>query len=203
MKKENIALIIFLVLVLGIAWCVYYSFTKTQKVAQTNPPVIPTELGKVVTNPPAPEQLGVIDEHLTINNELRDVNFCGKTYKVKQVLIDGVDVVQRVAELATKDLIPASFSQGPYAKEGKPLILGEGKVAKEICENANPNVPSEVITIKWMQKIISKESGLENESWVYPLMVDDNLFYVAVLSGSIYMTDGFSGTPMGPIGKLK
>lgn len=45
-------------------------------------------------------QSGKIDEHLKIDNTLRDVNFCGKMYKVKQVMIDGVDVVQRIAEIA-------------------------------------------------------------------------------------------------------
>ncbi len=40
-----------------------------------------------------------IDEHLTINKELRDVNFCGKVYKMGQVIIDGVDVGQKAAEI--------------------------------------------------------------------------------------------------------
>jgi hypothetical protein len=38
-------------------------------------------------------------EVVTINYELKDVMLCGETYKAKQVMIDGVDVVQRVAEL--------------------------------------------------------------------------------------------------------
>lgn len=48
-------------------------------------------------------QTGKVDEHLTIDNALRDVNFCGNTYKVKQVMIDGIDVVQRIAELTTSN----------------------------------------------------------------------------------------------------
>jgi hypothetical protein len=48
---------------------------------------------------------GKIDEHLTINNERRDVNFCGKTYAAPQVIFDGVDVVQRIAALANKNVI--------------------------------------------------------------------------------------------------
>lgn len=47
-------------------------------------------------------QSGKIDEYLTINNTLRYVNFCDKTYKVKQVFIDEMDVVQRIAEIITE-----------------------------------------------------------------------------------------------------
>jgi hypothetical protein len=72
--------------------------------------VSPEESSTLVENEdmekPIEQLSGKIDEHLTIYNTLREVNFCGEIYKVKQVLIDGVDVVQRVAELATKDLIP-------------------------------------------------------------------------------------------------
>ena len=38
-------------------------------------------------------------EVVTIQYELKEVTLCGETYKAKQVMIDGVDVVQRVAEL--------------------------------------------------------------------------------------------------------
>ena len=70
-----------------------------------------TPLGTPYTPPPKEEsaatttQSGKIDEHLTIDNTLRDVNFCGKISRVKQVVIDGVDVVQRIAELITKSQI--------------------------------------------------------------------------------------------------
>lgn len=60
---------------------------------------------------------GKIDGHLTVDNKLRDVDFCGKIYRVKQVVIDGVDVVQRVAELArdqdtTKNPKIKNFAEG-------------------------------------------------------------------------------------------
>ncbi|HEY4526831.1 MAG TPA: hypothetical protein VJK53_03225 [Candidatus Paceibacterota bacterium] len=46
---------------------------------------------------------GKIDEHLTINNIYREVTFCGHTFKTPQVVIDGVDVIQRLAELANTE----------------------------------------------------------------------------------------------------
>jgi hypothetical protein len=38
-------------------------------------------------------------EIITINYELKDVALCGETYKTKQVIIDGVDVVQRYSAI--------------------------------------------------------------------------------------------------------
>ena len=76
-----------------------------------------TPLGTTYTPPPKEENLvtnvqsGKIDEHLTIDNTLRDVNFCGKVYQVKQVFIDGVDVVQRIADLVRSNDI-SSTSKG-------------------------------------------------------------------------------------------
>ncbi|RJQ34246.1 hypothetical protein C4568_02770 [Candidatus Parcubacteria bacterium] len=46
---------------------------------------------------------GKIDEHLTIDNTYRNVTFCGYTFKSVQVIIDGVDVIQRLAELANTE----------------------------------------------------------------------------------------------------
>lgn len=205
MKKENIALGIFLAFIVGAGIHFYSLQNAPQNVVDINPVVVHRVAQKVsVNNSPATttaELSGKIDEHLTINNELRDVNFCGKTYKVKQVLIDGVDVVQRVAELATKNLIPASFVKGPYAKEGKPLVLGEGKMAKEICGNINLS-PGETIEVKLMEKFNGSQRGLQTEK-VYPVSIDEQLFYATTPSTNLYVDDGFSGTFIGPIGELK
>lgn len=204
MKKENIALGIFLVFIIGAGVYFYALQTVPQNVADANPPVVHRESKKVAeTNPPAtaPELSGVIDEHLTINNELRDVNFCGKTYKVKQVLIDGVDVVQRIAKLTTSDLIPESFIKGPHATEEKPLILGKGEIANQICKNIHA-LSGEIIEIKLKEKFSGSEVGLQTEE-VYPISIDEQLFYTTIPSTNLYIDDGFSGTLIGPIGRLK
>ena len=49
-------------------------------------------------------QSGKIDEHLTIDNTFINVTFCDKVLKSRQIFIDGVDVVQRIAYLATNEL---------------------------------------------------------------------------------------------------
>jgi len=97
MKRQNIVIIV-LVFVILLGGVFVYVFSNKQEIpTTTNPIVVHTT---PTTTPVVEAGIQKIDEHLTINNELRDVNFCGKTYKVKQVLIDGVDVVQRVAEFA-------------------------------------------------------------------------------------------------------
>lgn len=66
-----------------------------------------TPLGTPYTRPPEEKstatttQSGKIDEHLTIDNTSRALIFCGVPYQTKQVFIDGVDVIQRVASLVS------------------------------------------------------------------------------------------------------
>lgn len=129
-NKNYTGIIICIILAIGLGAFWLYS-SKPKPVDNTLPPI--TEQ-KPVDNPvvTATTQSGKIDEHLTINNELRDVNFCGKTYKVKQVMIDGVDVVQRIAEIANK------FNGG-----GEQDILR----AKSICGNIEFGTSSSQIDI--------------------------------------------------------
>ncbi len=71
-----------------------------------------------------------MDEHITIHSTLRDVNFCGKIYKVQQVLIDGLDVVQRVAEMVKNQ----ASSQNLKLKE----------FADSVCKTVPPDPRSEL-----------------------------------------------------------
>lgn len=57
----------------------------------------------VATTSVVSSQSEKIDNYLTIDNTLRDVNFCGKTYRAKQIRIDGIDVVLRIAEIITEN----------------------------------------------------------------------------------------------------
>jgi hypothetical protein len=110
-KYIGISTGVLFILTLGAFWLV------SQRSRAVDTSVSPEGTLPVVENEeekPAEQPSGKIDEHLTIDNTLRDVNFCGQIYKVKQVLIDGVDVVQRVAELA-KELSEESKDQQDLA----------------------------------------------------------------------------------------
>ncbi len=142
-------------------------------------------------NPDAPVnivQSGKIDEHLFVDNTPKDVNFCGKNYKVKQILIDGVDIVQRIAELATNDLIPKN--------------IGAGKVAKSICDNIqNNNASPTDLDVGEVIKITGTDIGQAGD--VYALGISVQRFSVNLQSKDIYTYGGFDGSPVGPIGKIK
>ena len=208
-KNKNytgIIICIILAIALGAFWL--YS-SKPKPVDNALPPI--TEQ-KPADNPVvAPTtQSGKIDEYLTINNELRDVNFCGKTYKVKQVMIDGVDVMQRVAEIATKNLIPENLKIGPHGKnvnEWRTLAWDvypaeKGEVAKGICENsANSNSTNGIIEVGDVTKLDSANFNLgEGSLYTIPGLLE---FGIAYPMGDIYLIGKFDGSLMGPIGTLK
>lgn len=89
MNKKYLLLVILVVItvLLGL-----YTYTKT------------TYNNHTVTN---------IDKHLTTNEKLRDINFCGKTYKMNQILFDGNDVGQKIAEI-----INYNYNNDTFPKPG-------------------------------------------------------------------------------------
>jgi hypothetical protein len=201
-KNKNytrIIICIILAIILGAFW--FYS-SKPKAVDNVLPPI--TEQ-KPADNPVVTDtaQSGKIDEHLTINNELRDVNFCGKTYKVKQVMIDGVDVVQRIAEILTKNLVPETLKIGPYGPkmdEWKTIENKNGEITNGICENIK-NTTTETIEIG-VGKFKSTDIFPEGIGEIYTVSIEES-FRVVYTTGDIYTTDAYSGGFVGPIGKLK
>ncbi len=150
----------------------------TTEVATTAPPYIAPEPDEPVENT---TQTGKIDEHLTIDPTLRDVNFCGNTYKVKQVLIDGVDVVQRIAKLATNK----EFIEGD----------NERSVADYVCLNTITNANTENLDIQ-----VGKSTDRTHQGYVIRAVVG---YVVDIQSGNIYYLDAIGGGPIGPIATLK
>jgi hypothetical protein len=114
MYKKYLLVTLGLVLILGIGLVLLSrTVSSTPNILRTPISSTPatgsnlTPIGTPYTQPPEEKstatttQIGKIDEHLTIDNTFRDVNFCGTTYKVKKIIIDGVDAVQRIADLVT------------------------------------------------------------------------------------------------------
>ena len=92
---------IIILVVVGVAATSWYVLSRNQEVPTQNNIGTTTNVATTSSNPVQSEK---IDEHLTIDNTLREVNFCGTTYRVKQVIIDGVDVVQRIAKIVANDI---------------------------------------------------------------------------------------------------
>jgi hypothetical protein len=203
-NKNYTGIIIFIILALGLgAFWVYSS--KPKQVGNALPPIVeqkPADNPVVATT----TQSGKIDEHLTINNELRDVNFCGKTYKVKQVLIDGVDMVQRVAELATKNLVPENLKIGPYGPNEdvwKDFKNTNHTVEDAICQNLQANTHETTLVVVPTQQAHKIKIGRQDEI-LYGFTINGLSSYnVSISSSNIYSSDNYEGSIIGPIGKLK
>jgi hypothetical protein len=186
---------LFLLVVVGVIWISWFSIVGYQK---SEP--IPNPQGQLTS-------MTRTDEHLTIDETLRDVNFCGKIYKVKQIKIDGVDVVQRVAELATKNLIRETLKIGPYGPkmdEWKTLIKKRGEMANEICQNISLNISSEsrVIQVGEVNSFPSKDLGQSGDK-VYTIQISNSRFAINPASNEIYTSSEYEGSLIGPIGTLK
>lgn len=157
-----------------------------------------------VVKEPVPTTIALvkIDDHVTLDDNLRDVNFCGKIYKTKEVTIDGVDVVHRIAEIATTNSVLSDLSRGFFG--GKTSITTKDQVAKQICRNIDSNALSGIITVELQDKFISHQNALlDKSSDFYPIVILGSTFDIAVPSGNIYMVDPFDGLIMGPIGRMK
>jgi hypothetical protein len=141
---------------------------------------------------PAEQPSGKIDEHLTIDNTLRDVNFCGKIYKVKQVLIDGVDVVQRIAEIATED---QSDSNKRRVCDGAERYRGAG------YKNENEMGVTDVINNPYEQGKNVYNMMLISSTWNIQPIGD---FDIDISTGKIsIVTQQFDGQKREPFGTLK
>ncbi len=177
-------------------------FNLSTKTATTAPPYIAPEPDESVATT---TQTGKIDEHLTINPTLREVNFCGNNYKVKQVMIDGVDVVQRIAEILTKDLIPDVVKIGPYATKGaewKPYSTVEENTGQIPCLNIKSNmVTGNIIEIGEIIRFPATSTFGDGD--IYVISIQGEIFNLILVTGEIYMISSAYGEAIGPIGKLK
>lgn len=184
--KIGVAVCVLILLALGAFWLASSGQRPVETPVPTgdSSPIAENEDWRKTLEQPS----GKIDEHLTIDNTLRDVNFCGQMYKVKQVLIDGVDVVQRVAEIATKNLVP---------KEADPY----GDTAERICENVHRNEKDIFETLE-VSSAIQVTKG-EKAKW-YELLTTGFDFSVNANTNEIYELDTSGLNDLGnPIGLLK
>lgn len=227
MKKQNVATLIFasiaIVLILTILFFLPRSPLDVRIMrpvcdpAKTDcskfnpdgtPSVQPPESVSSVTT----TQVGQIDEHLFIDNTLKEVNFCGKTYRVKQVMIDGVDVVQRIAELATKNLMPETFKVGPYLPPMDEWIIvsnKNGEIAKIICENVSLNNsyslsmenPTTIYEISGVDVFTNTHPNTNIKT--YSVSAHGLHVVVNPSTNEIFTSSEYDGSSIGPLGTLK
>lgn len=98
---------------------------------------------------------------------MKTVEFCGKTYQTKAVALFGVDMISRIAEIATE----------------KPETL--------VCKNieANPNYPATQLSIEVLN-IPQDASGIYDY-----LRIDSPQFSFNPNTEEIFIHSAFDGTP--------
>ncbi len=184
--------------------CRSYSFLgKPSPISPCDKSATTTDCSKIVDSPRPPDimatissnpvQSGKIDEHLTINNTLRDLDLCGKIYRVKQVIIDGVDVVQRVAELVSDNQfiyrknicdIANSLKENGYLISGE---IGVPEVKRYTGQGRN----------SYLISLIDSYSVPENA-----MHIGD--FESEMITGNInIILSGYDTSSIEPVGKIK
>ena len=134
-------------------------------------------------------QSGKIDAHLSVDNALKGAQFCDKAYKSRQIVIDGVDIVQKIATLTTADAA---------SKDAQSKTLGAG-----ICDGmpSNMSYTKGILEVSDVKHFVSTNAAKLPED-NYSLTIGVQAFDVNVVTGDIYLIGGYDGTPI-LIGKFK
>jgi hypothetical protein len=99
----------------------------------------------------------------------KEVSFCGKIYKTNGAMLGNIDIVQKVAEIATKNN------------------------SQHICENiTGGDLKRETLLTKLIQ---SSPNQADYNPSVYYLQIGDSNFKIDVTSKKIYVLSGFDGEP--------
>ena len=159
-----------------------------------------TDCSKIVYIPPVPEVIkaeepplldtALNDEHLTIDNTLVPVQFCGQTYQARQVLIDGVNVVERIGEImleADKNDPESNWCPKEYEES---VVYDVNYLEFNIYNFLVENSSFSPEKIGYGQKI-------------YGISIKGSSFDILPSINEIYGVSGFDGSPFGPVGKLK
>lgn len=138
------------------------------------------------------KQFGKIDEYLTVDNTLVNVTFCKtKTLKTRQIFIDGVDVVQRLAYIISNDLTQKDFAGNEF---------GQG-----IC-NAIPSTPIytkgilETRDVKVFDGMDDGKTKITGKTYWVDLPAA--YFAISPSMNEIFIIDAYDGA-LSKIGKLK
>ncbi len=137
----------------------------------------------------------VIDEHLTVVDQPRTVNLCGRIYRAGQILVDGIDVVQRVADLATQaKLKGGSPGLGTSLSAAVCQNMSSGAQVSNESSIPNLNVPNP-------QSYADFE--LARGQTVYVVTAGSESVIVDPAGNAIYIRSGFDGSLIGPVGSLR
>ena len=136
------------------------------------------------------QQSGMVDGHLTVNNTLKDISFCGGlTLKTRQIIIDGVDVGQRIAQLASSDQMGRGVNDSS---------IGEG-----VCNSMPHNIAytKGILEARDVTAFQSDDARAKGES--YKVYLGDLAFAINPAADEIFLISAYDQSTLTSAGKLK
>lgn len=134
-------------------------------------------------------QSGKIDARLSVDNTLKGVSFCGTTFKTRQVIINGIDVGQRIAWLASND------QMGKLPDGGS---LGQG-----VCNSMPHYFPVTKGILEMRDVTTFKSDDIRAPGDNYGVNIGTMTFVVNSATGEIFNVDAYDGSTLTSVGKLK
>lgn len=91
---------------------------------------------------------------LTINEELKDVNFCGKNYKTKQISINEINIIQRISEISNYNYHNDNF---PKPTSNDEVYSGMSDTSKNTRYSFRPNAIVKMFCLELEKENLNRE----------------------------------------------
>ncbi|MBA3789027.1 hypothetical protein H0X32_01370 [Patescibacteria group bacterium] len=136
------------------------------------------------------KQSGKIDDHLTVDNTLKDISFCGDLkLRTRQILVNGMDVGQRIAQLASDDQM------------GK-LPNGDS-IGQGMCNSMPHNISYTKGILQMPDVTTFKSEDSRDTGENYKVVVGTEAFTVNPATNEIFSISAYDGSTLTAVGNLK
>lgn len=134
------------------------------------------------------QQSGKIDQHLTVDNTLKSISFCGTAFKTRQIIINGVDVGQRIAQLASSDQM------------GK---VGGESIGQGMCNSMPHNIDYTKGILEISDVTTGKSTDPQISGNFYYVILGQEAFAINSVTNEIFSVSAYDGSTLTAVGKLK
>lgn len=160
---------------------------KTSQAAELSAAVLST--ASSYTEVASTHQSGMVDTHLSVDNTLKGVSLCSTAFKTRQIIINGVDVGARIAQLASSD----QMGRGVNGSS-----IGEG-----VC-NSMPHRVAETKGILEMRDVTTfKTDDTRAPGDNYRVYLGDLAFAINPTTNEIFLISAYDDSTLTSVGKLK
>jgi hypothetical protein len=191
MKKTVIIFGSIAVILLAVLYSYYQTISVDPVTLETaTPEQTPTP---TVTSTPAPTAVNFTDDVVKYDQTLQSVNFCGIVNTSPRIYVDGINIIDKISNIANNSLIPTDLQDNNTIDDG---------IAQQICNNVNTNTKNGEITmhIETYAPFDQINTGSVNQK-IYRIFMLQPI-QIAIPSGDIYLLSGFDHSSMEPIGNI-